>query len=103
MYSPPAEIANANYSRFTKNMVRYFYRNGYLYTTNNCLRKYFRVTHVFENPVEAADMCNTAIACLTDDDEFPIGEHMLEAIYKEMRNAEMSMLPPQQEALIEKK
>ena len=100
-FTNTAGIANARYSRFTGNLTRYMYRNNYIYT-NDCLRKYIRISHPFENPEEVIEKCTTAISCYTDDNAYPIEIHMLDFIYKELANAELRLRPEEEEELIEK-
>jgi hypothetical protein len=100
IYSPPAEIANSCFDRYAKQIPRYFMVNNKIAVTGNCLHKYLKVMHVFEDPFDALNKSIDSLDCFGDDDEFFIGGHMLNAILVGLRNAEMSINVPNAEVPI---
>lgn len=82
----PNELETIQYNLWTSKETRYHYTNDYIYVYTNKFYKWIRIDSIFENPEEAVTQCPGMVNCLTDDDEFPISAHMIDMIYKEMRN-----------------
>ena len=94
------EIEFASYKTLTSQAIRYMYHNDRLYVTD-CLRKYIRVDHVFEDPFAAMESCVDGGNCVDDDTEFPISGHMLDTILRGLQSAELRIFTDDNEVKIE--
>lgn len=90
------KMIGQTHTRYTKEQYLFEYVNGYGYT-NNCLTKYMLVSGYFENPEEAVDLCVNSANCVTDDDDFPVGQHMLNRILGMIAQREARMILPNTE------
>lgn len=82
----PNELLYIKHNIYTSKAIYFHYTNDYIYVYGNKKLKYIRIDGVFEDPYEALTKCVDGADCVTDDDEFPISLHMVDLIYKEMRN-----------------
>jgi len=82
----PAEVATLQYKIFGADLERWYYTNDYIYVITKGKFKFIRVESAFEEPEKAVTVCENSVDCLTDDDEFPVSLHMVDMIYKELRN-----------------
>lgn len=94
------EIEFSQYKANTSKAIRYMYHNGYIYVTD-CLRRYIRVDHPFEDPFAAMESCVDGGNCVDDDTEFPISGHMLDTILRGLQTAELRMFTDDREVKIE--
>lgn len=94
----PDELPYIGYNLFTAKSTRYHYTNNYIYVYTEGKQKYIRIDGAFEDPQAALDRCVDSANCVSDDDEFPISLHMVDLIYKEMRNFLNKILDDQEVA-----
>ncbi|PHS35732.1 MAG: hypothetical protein COA82_03715 [Alkaliphilus sp.] len=83
------------FNSFTGNYAmtgEYRYINDYIYIPDKPLTKFVYVEGVFDNPEDAHEVCVGAANCVSDDDEFPIGLHMLNTILEGIRKNELRIL-----------
>lgn len=94
--STTGKMIGQKYTRYTKTTFLYEYLNGYVYT-NNCLSNYILFSGYFEEPERAVEACVDSVNCITDDDNFPIGMHMLDTILQGLAAGELKMITPNSE------
>lgn len=81
---PYTRVQWAGSSRWTNNIPKAFYHNGYIYLINSPVLSKLDISGVFEDPRDAAAFANCSGApCYSDDDQFPISGWML-SIMKDM-------------------
>lgn len=95
--SSPNDLATACYATYAPNVDRFRYINDYIYIYDKPLMKYLYIEGYPEDPTEFHANCITAANCVSDDDEFPIGMHMLKTIIDGIRNNELSIKTDDQE------
>ena len=76
---PYARAIRSGISKHTKNTTRAFFHNGYVYIINAPVGiKKISISLVAEDPREAGQFANcSGNPCYTNDDSFPISNHML--------------------------
>lgn len=90
LHSSLSEIQTASCTRFNNFIPRYRYINGNIYVYSKTLAKNLRIEGYFEDPAAAANLCSNN-TCVTDNEIFPIGAHMLETILRGLRSGEMDI------------
>jgi hypothetical protein len=85
------------HNKFTANVTRYYYSNGYLYVYTDKKFKYVKIEAAFVDPNKAVSACIDSFNCLTDDDEFPIQAHYLRRITTGLQAGELRILTPSKE------
>lgn len=79
------------YNKFTSDNSEAFYRNRYIYITNDITIRRINVRGIFEDPIEVFNFVNPDI--LHDDNtEYPIPEDMIEGITRGLLNGELTMM-----------
>lgn len=81
-------------NRFSHAFASYTYdSNGIAVYTAAPLINKIRVEGYFEDPTLVNNLCSDSISCFKDDEEFPIGTHMLNTIFEGFRRGEFAILP----------
>lgn len=94
------EVAYTAYTKFSTNLIRYNYTNGYLYIFGNTKLKKLAIQAVFVNPEEINNSCDEE-TCYKDDKEFPISEDMIKIIISGIMSGEFKIQPKDEEVTIE--
>lgn len=82
-FIPYARAAYWGNSPFNKNQPASFLYNGYLYIMNSDFIDKVTIQGVFEDPEELANFSNCeGDPCYTQDDRYPISNHMIETMKK---------------------
>lgn len=85
-----------NYSRYTKNNIFCFPKNGYLWVVNaDQSQKKLMMSLVGEDPIEISkfiNACNGGPNCYIDEMEYPVSRSMLPIILQEMYSKEMNLI-----------
>ncbi len=69
------------FNKYTGNVPKAYYLNGYIYITNETFLKHISVRGIFEDPQEAARFHTcSGEACYTDDSRYPISDKMIPII-----------------------
>ena len=73
-----AQVQWSGISKWTKNTVKWFIKDRYIYVLNNPGVKKIAITGVFEDPMDLINIpsCTTA-SCYSPDNEYPISAHMI--------------------------
>ena len=92
-YVEPENLEYTKHNKFTANVIRYSYYNGYVYVFNNLLYRKINIEFVFENPEEFISCCD----CYSDDYEFPLPADMIQIIIQGILTNEFKLKPIDQE------
>ncbi|SRR6266403_4478693 len=102
VYTELEELKYTNSNKYTYNVIRYNYTNGYVYIFNNTKLKYISLQGIFTNP-ESINSCTSGgtTLCYNDDMEFPIADDMLQTIIDGIVNEELKAPVDNKEVKIE--
>lgn len=88
-YSEIEEIRYTKFNRYTSNVVRCSYINGYVYIYNNTLIKKLFINTPWADPSAINIACGTE--CYNDDMEFPCPDDMIQQIFNGIVSGEFPM------------
>lgn len=102
LYEEMQAMALARQNKFTKNMPRYSYADGYLYFINVAYDA-VAVRGVFEDPLALSSFkaCEGSTACSSPDDEYPVPADMVPLIIQSMLSGEFGTRAPNVESIAE--
>ncbi len=83
------------FNKFTGKLRKAYFKDGYIYITNNIELEVITVRGLFEDPVAAAELykdCDPDIACASFDDEYPMEEAVIPMMNDMIFKNEMSLL-----------
>lgn len=81
------------YNRFTKNTSKWYYKNGYIYITEDEEMEFINIRGVFSDPRQAANYKNCdGKVCWSPDDEYPITGKMVSEITDKILRGEAAAL-----------
>lgn len=89
----PYEVNFITADKFTKNNMKAYMIEDYLYILNHKGAGYVNVRGIFEDPEEVAKFTSCeGLPCYTDDQIFPMPMDMVQAITQGMMNGELRLL-----------
>jgi hypothetical protein len=89
----PYEVAFISSDKYTKNNIKAYMIEDYLYILNNKGADYVNIRGIFENPEDAFTFSDCSGApCYTDASEFPMPMDMVQAITQGMISGELRLL-----------
>lgn len=83
-------------NRFTAKAIRYTTINDYIYVHNNLKLKKLAIQAIWSDPEKINTSCSTD-TCFADDQEFPCGDDLMQAIIGGIINGEFKMMNPDDE------
>lgn len=74
------ELQYTRFNKYTSDIIRYDYINGYIYVFNAKRVTKIGIKEVPVNPAEIVDLCANGGSCITDDESIPYPEDMVKTI-----------------------
>jgi hypothetical protein len=95
-YATPEQMAlYSRYNKYTNNVPKYFYTNGYLYILNDENVTNVNVRGVYTDPRQLHEFtCNGAV-CYTDDDQYDIPYDLINDMIRDVLQVELRNMFPQ--------
>lgn len=93
LFVPYNRAQVARHGRYSKNMPKAFYHNGYIFVINPPDGiEFINIQGVFEDPaaVKSFSTCS-GTPCYSDDDEYPISAWMIEIMKTAIKNNNLSL------------
>ena len=84
------------YNPYTKNHIKWFFQNGYLYLFNDLSAKKAAIRGVFADPFSVNPCCGAGYPpCMADDKPYPVSADLLNYIIKDILATELRAMFPQ--------
>ena len=87
----PERAPFIKYSKYTSNIPRLYYLNGYIYSTSDDLI-YINVRGILENPEDANKYLCDGVKCYDNDSEYPLPADMIQNLTDLILSKEMSYM-----------